>query len=193
MAIRYVALGDSISIDAYTGEVGGGAASQLARRLAVADFENRARDGNIAAEVLGDLRGGVRADLVTLTIGGNDFLLGRPVDETLSAIEAIAQKLDEIAVVILNSVYDPSDGDDSLAPEMDLPPEWRPRFERLNAGIREIAARHGFLLADLEALCRGHGLRSTDTWFTFGIEPNLACATAIAEHWFMLLRGTEDG
>ena len=50
----YVALGDSISIDDYTGVRGGGAASQLARKLGV-ELVDLTRDGNTTQGVLADL------------------------------------------------------------------------------------------------------------------------------------------
>ncbi len=43
------------------------------------------------------------------------------------------------------------------------------------------------LLADLERLFHGHGLASNERWFVQVIEPNLAGATATAEHWYELL------
>ena len=70
----YLALGDSISIDDYTGVVGGGAPSQLARKAGL-DLIDLTRDGNTTEGVLADLAqapGG--ADVVTLTAGGNDLL-----------------------------------------------------------------------------------------------------------------------
>jgi len=72
----YLALGDSISIDDYTGVRGGGAPSQLARTLDL-DLVDLTRDGNTTQGVLTDLaRAPVAADVVTLTAGGNDLLLG---------------------------------------------------------------------------------------------------------------------
>ena len=44
-----------------------------------------------------------------------------------------------------------------------------------------------FLLADLERLFHGHGVASTDSWYVGVIEPGLAGATAIAQHWHELL------
>jgi len=44
-----------------------------------------------------------------------------------------------------------------------------------------------FLLADLERLFHEHGVTSDEPWFVNVIEPNLAGATAIAEHWYELL------
>ena len=73
MAI-YLALGDSISIDDYTGVPGGGAASQVARKLGL-DLVDLTRDGNTTQGVLSDLaRAPTSADVVTLTAGGNDLL-----------------------------------------------------------------------------------------------------------------------
>jgi GDSL-like Lipase/Acylhydrolase family len=75
MAI-YLALGDSISIDDYTGVSGGGAASQLARELGL-DLVDLTRDGNTTHGVIADLtQAPAAADIVTLTAGGNDLLLG---------------------------------------------------------------------------------------------------------------------
>jgi hypothetical protein len=50
-----------------------------------------------------------------------------------------------------------------------------------------LAREHGFLLADLERLFHGHGVASPEPWFVNVIEPNLAGATAVAEHWHQLL------
>ena len=187
--MRYLALGDSISIDRYTGVRGGGAVSQLARMLD-AELVDLTLDGNVTEGVLRDLdRFSGRADLVTLTVGGNDLLSGRSATQILRAIEQIAARVAELAdTVILNTVYDPTDGDDALAREIGVPRELRAQFDALNAGIKEIAARHGFLLADLEALFHGHGLASNEPWYVGGIEPALAGATAIAERWYELLR-----
>jgi hypothetical protein len=72
----YLALGDSISIDDYPGVRGGGAASQLARKLGF-DLLDLTRDGNTTHGVLADLdRAPGAAQVVTLTAGGNDLLGG---------------------------------------------------------------------------------------------------------------------
>lgn len=186
---HYLALGDSVSIDDYTGVAGGGAASQLARLLHVSRFQDLTRDGQITAGVLADLdRIDGRPDVTTITVGGNDLLLGEDPAPILGRVQLIA---DGIAVlggrVILNTVYDPTDGDDSLAGEAGLEPDLRVKHQAVNAGIREISREHGFVLADLEALFRGHGIASADPWYVMVIEPNHAGATAIAAHWHELL------
>ena len=192
MAI-YLALGDSISIDDYTGVRGGGATSQLARMLGL-DLVDLTRDGNTTQGVLTDLAGApASADIVTLTAGGNDLLLGHLPRASLRRLDKIAQPIQALgARVVVNTVYDPSDGDnDAGRREMGLSRfatiELRRRLNAVNGGIVKLARERGFLLADLEQLFHGHGVASNDPWFVQVIEPNLAGATAIAEHWHELL------
>ncbi len=189
----YVALGDSISIDDYTGVAGGGAPSQLARRLGV-ELLDLTRDGNTTHGVLADLaRAPAAADLVTITAGGNDLLGGELPRAILRRLDRIADAIQPLgARVIVNTVYDPSDGDNevgrrALGLSRLAAIELRRRLNALNSGIRKLAGKHGFLLADLERLFYGHGVASDDPWFVYVIEPNLAGATAIAEHWRELL------
>jgi hypothetical protein len=65
--------------------------------------------------------------------------------------------------------------------------ELRRRLNAVNRGMVKLAAEHRFLLADLERLFHGHGVASDEPWFVNVIEPNLAGATAVAEHWYELL------
>jgi acyl-CoA thioesterase-1 len=189
----YVALGDSISIDDYTGKLGGGAPSQLARKLGL-DLVDLARDANTTENVLADLvRTPTAADLVTLTAGGNDLLRGDSPRRILGRLDEIGRRIRPLgARVILNTIYDPSDGDNNVG-RRDLGLSWlaaielRRRFNAVNDGIGRLAREHGFLLADLERLFHGHGLASDEPWFVQVIEPNLAGATAIAAHWLELL------
>lgn len=189
----YVALGDSISIDDYTGVAGGGAPSQLARRLDV-DLIDLTRDGNTTHGVLADLaRAPAAADIVTLTAGGNDLLGGHSPREILRRLHRIADGIQQLgAHVIVNTVYDPSDGDNEVGRrEFGLSRiaalELRRRLNALNGGIRKLAAERAFLLGDLERLFHGHGVAADEPWFVHVIEPNLAGTTAIAEHWYELL------
>ena len=190
----YLALGDSISIDDYTGVRGGGAPAQLARRLG-ADLVDLTRDGNTTQGVLADLvRAPDAADVVTLTAGGNDLLLGAGPRAILRRLREITRRIDSLgARLVINTVYDPSDGDDEVGRrELGLSRlatvALRRRLNGLNDGIRTLAAEQGFLLADLERLFHGHGVASDEPWFVQVIEPNLAGATAIAAHWYELLR-----
>jgi lysophospholipase L1-like esterase len=189
----YLALGDSTSIDDYTGVRGGGAPSQLARKLGV-ELVDLTRDGNTTQGVLADLaRVAAAADVVTLTAGGNDLLLGDRPRAILRRLHLIAERIQPLgARVVLNTVYDPSDGDNDVGRrELGLSRlatiELRRRLNAVNGGIAKLAREHGFLVADLERLFHGHGVASNEPWFAQVIEPNLAGATAIAEHWYELL------
>jgi lysophospholipase L1-like esterase len=185
--------GDSISIDDYTGVRGGGAPSQLARKLGVA-LVDLTRDGNTTQGLLTDLAGApAAADFVTLTAGGNDLLLGDLPRAIRRRLHQIAERIQPLgARVVLNTVYDPSDGDNDVGRrELGLSRlatiELRRRLNAVNHGIAKLAREHGFVVADLERLFHGHGVGSNDPWFVQVIEPNLAGATAIAEHWYELL------
>ena len=189
----YLAVGDSMSIDDYTGVDGGGAASQLARKLRI-ELVDLTVDGNTTHGVLADLaRAPAGADVVTLTAGGNDLLGGDLPRAILRRLHQIAQRIEPLgARVIVNTIYDPSDGDDIVGRrELGLSRlamiELRQRLNALNRGIAELAAEHDFLFADIERLFHGHGVASEDTWYVQVIEPNLAGATAIAENWYQLL------
>jgi len=202
---RYLALGDSISIDFYTGVAGGGAASQFARLLGAAKFENMTFDGATSEDVLEMLPVvTIQPDVITLTIGGNDFLEGLShlrsgavtIDDviglSLSNIDMICLKLQRHSCpTIINTIYDPTDGDDALAAAIGIPPELRIGFNALNQGIKDTAQRYGYILSDLETVFRGHGAASMQPWIVSQIEPNLAGATAIAAHWDKLLAGSE--
>jgi hypothetical protein len=124
---------------------------------------------------------------------GNDLLGGDLPRAILRRIHQIARRIEPLgARVVINSIYDPSDGDNDLGRrELGLSRlatiELRRRLNAVNRGIKWLADGHGFLLADLERLFHGHGLASPPPWFVQVIEPNLAGATAIAEHWHDLL------
>lgn len=134
----YLALGDSMSIDAYAGGPGRGAASLLPHNRddvfpgwAAQDLRTRgyairhlAQDGATTGTVLdGQIpRIRERPDLVTLSMGGND-LMGAYGD-TAAARETpagVATRADRIldtlraiagpaATLIVTTVYDPTDG-----------------------------------------------------------------------------------
>jgi lysophospholipase L1-like esterase len=92
--MRYLSLGDSISIDDYTGVAGGGAASQFARALGASEFWALARDGYTTHQVLETLRRFTgRPDVVTLTVSGNDFLMGEPAAAILARVAEIVVDL----------------------------------------------------------------------------------------------------
>ena len=191
----YLALGDSISIDDYTGVVGAGAASQLARKLGL-ELIDLTCDGNTTHGVLTDLaQAPAAADVVTITAGGNDLLGGELPRAILRRLQQIAERIEPLGGrVLINTIYDPSDGDNDLGRrELGLSRlatlELRRRLNAVNRGIKQLAHERGFLLSDLERLFHGHGIASNEPWFVQVIEPNLAGATAIAAYWKELLNG----
>lgn len=202
--MNYLALGDSISIDDYTGVPKGGAVNQLARLIGAEWVQDLTRDSGTTDDVLAALdRMTIQPNIVTLTVGGNDFLLGAyllsgPNETSASAalargildnLRRIAERLAAFGCpVLLNTIYDPTDGDDSFSGALGIPPSFRRAYDAINNGIRQIARERGFLLSDLEKLFHGHGLLSPDPWFVMQIEPNYAGATAIARHWHALYR-----
>src|ERR671938_1102526 len=111
----YLAIGDSISIDDYTGIRGGGAASQLARKLG-AELVDLTRDGNTTEGVLADLaRAPAADDVVTLTAGGDDLLAGELPRTILRRLHEIAGQIQPLgARFVINTIYDPSDGDNAV-------------------------------------------------------------------------------
>ena len=195
--MNYLALGDSMSIDRYTGLPGGGAVAQFAGMIAAVATEDLTYDGCTTAGVLDALNGAaITPDIITVTAGGNDLLVCAFAADLPACARRIEANLTEIARrlaayrcdVILNTVYDPTDGDDALAQMLGLPITLRPVFEEVNAYIRRLARKHGYLLADLADLFHGHGLGAKDSWLVQQIEPNLLGATAIVRCWYGLWR-----
>ena len=67
--------------------------------------------------------------------------------------------------------------------EIVFTPQVREVLMATNECIRELGARRGHPVADLERLFHGHGFWSPDPWLVKHIEPNHAGATAIAAEW----------
>jgi lysophospholipase L1-like esterase len=101
----YVAVGDSVSIDDYTGVHGGGAAPQFASKLRI-ELVDLTVDGNTTHGVLADLaRAPAAADVVTLIAGGNDLFGGGLPRAILRRLHQIAQRIESLgARVVVNTV-----------------------------------------------------------------------------------------
>ena len=226
VTLLYVALGDSMSIDVYAGGPGRGAASLLHRNRD-ADFPDWAGhdlatrgyakldltyDGATTAGVLDRQLPGLdgRADLVTLTMGGND-LMGAYGDTAAAAavVRAVADRGEQIMSrlagsprIVLTTVYDPSDGTGAV-PGGALPawPDGPDLVRALNAVLVELANRHGAVVADVHAHFLGHGSAVGDPgqpdprpadrelWYCGVIEPNAWGAHEIRRTWWQAISG----
>jgi lysophospholipase L1-like esterase len=178
----YLALGDSMSIDLYTGVEGGGAVRQVHRRLEVFGWrlDDRTLDGCVMAEVPTDARG----DLVTLTIGGNDLLArqGRWLKEGLEGFEAEHKKLleavratNEAAAFLVANVY---------RPQAPLSEEQERALEAANALIAESCAAVDAAVIDVAGAFHGR----EELLLTEQIEPSLAGASVLATLFLLELR-----
>lgn len=156
-----------------------------------------------------------KPDLVTITAGGNDFipLFGHPEAAARAEIHAITERVQSLcrcvrqaapdAVVILGTIYDPSDGTGEMSDVSAKDwPHGPALFEELNDGLRQVAAGAGVRLADIHAAFRGHGATAGDIqqpppgtpdaacWICNLIEPNRAGANAVRRLFVEALEGT---
>ena len=149
--------------------------------------------------------------LVTLTLGGNDLLqvIGRKsrgdsVDLS-QAVLAVKNRFEEVLamiqkkvpnnVVILSTVYDPTDGTGILPTssplfESVLPIEYLYTF---NDFVRSFAAKSQYLLADVHKHFEGHGALCGSAekfwyWKPSPIEPGYLGASEIRRVWFDTLK-----
>jgi len=202
---RYIAVGDSISIDEYpfreTGIRGIGAASLLARELAPIELDDLAADGATTDDVLRYQLPRVsrsrQPTLVTITAGGNDMLmylgaLFPPRDLVDGIIERLTRMIDELiaklpqSTILLGTVYDPSDGTNTLdGQRFDREAGW---LARTNDAVRTLAHSHDNVrLADIHARFLGHGITApmSERWYWSELifEPNARGAREVAKLW----------
>lgn len=170
----YLALGDSMSIDKYTGVAGGGAVNQFFRTLAGQwRLDDRTSDGCRMPHVPTDGHG----DLITLTIGGNDLLVNRETylarglesfaEEHLRLLEAI-RRVNPRATFIVGNVY---------APQEPLSGIERAALAAANAIIASNCRRVDAELADIHAAFLGH----ERDYLCLSIEPTLRGAERITQ------------
>lgn len=169
----YLALGDSMSIDDYTGVKGGGAVMQFFRTLGDEwKLDDRTFDGCCMSAVPRNGHG----DLITLTIGGNDLLrnaakylsegLADFAEEHADLLADLRRK-NPTATLIVGDVY---------APAIPLGDTEARRLREANAIIQENCKRFQAQLAPINATFRSH----ESTYLCLGIEPALAGAREIA-------------
>ncbi len=233
----YVGLGDSISIDEYAGGPGWGAISLFYRNKdeIYPEFKGKdlqstypgidlyylASDGGTSGSVL-EIQipalppGGDDPTIVTLTVGGNDFLSslgpGRAIDR--GAVEDFRSNLRKIlevlrerypnCTIILGTIYDPTDGVGDLAlPEVDVHEAYK-LFSAFNRAILDMGKTYGAQIADIYSYFLGHGSHHGDPnnphhcpkdpsyWYVQEIEPNARGAHEVRrKFWEALERGQQ--
>lgn len=188
------------------------AGDDLAQRIRGLRLRNACADGGTIGDVLGrqipalpdDVRGAAR--VVTVTAGGND-LLGSLFERgfealpraTANGIERYDRMVDAVrrsfptAVVVLTTVYDPTDGTGDL-PGLSgvlglLPLE---HLDRFNDAVRRAVKRHAdVVLADVHAHFLGHGVSASPAdgwyWHPNPIEPGGRGASEIRRVWLEAL------
>lgn len=182
-------------------------------------FELLATDGATSDTVLARQpprldRLGVTPRVATLTAGGNDLLAAygdsaaaREVIHSVTAnvrtaLSMLRGLLPTDGVIVVGTVYDPSDGTADAA-RLALP-AWPDAVEvlaELNAGLASAALDHDAVVADIHGLFLGHGVlaghpaqssarpASRDLWYCNIIEPNAWGASGVrAAFWEALHR-----
>lgn len=157
-------------------------------------------DGATTSDLLqqvGRIARGDEPALVTITAGGNDLLesLGwrgpSPAAEIADRLRSAVTRVLELrphAVVLIGTVYDPSDGTNLLPgyePSLDRETAWLAEYNNL---VRRIVATDGRLrLADIHRHFLGHGLTAPENerWYLREsiIEPNARGASEVRRLW----------
>jgi hypothetical protein len=172
----YLSLGDSMSIDPYTGVRGGGAVSQFHGWLKSLGqpwrLDNRAVDMCRMRYVPAPVKG----DLITLTIGGNDLLadqeeyLKKGLDSFAEEHLGLLTRLradNPDAFLIVGNIY---------APQAPLTDQLARALDEVNTIIFANIKNVGAHLADIRRAFRGH----EQEYLCYDIEPSLKGAAVIA-------------
>lgn len=170
----YLALGDSMSIDKYTGVDGGGAVSQFHKWLG---DDWHLIDKTVDGCTMDWVDATTKGDLITLTIGGNDAL--QHIDRvTTEGVAFLLKRHNELLQRIRTT--NPTSGlivGNVYAPQTKLPPDLARMLSHLNEGIEQNTDAADAYLADIHAAFKGR----ESTHLCLDIEPTLIGATAIAQ------------
>lgn len=163
-----------MSIDDYTGVSGGGAVSQFHRKLGdLWILNDRTFDGCIMKQVLTS----ETADLITLTICGNDALMiqddivnigvDKLLGEHLNLLKAL-RETNPNACLVVGNIY---------SPQIPFSDAVHQRLIELNDGIKQNISQVNGYLADIFAAFEGN----ENEYLCFDIEPSFTGATVIAD------------
>ncbi|WP_242392614.1 SGNH/GDSL hydrolase family protein [Anaeromyxobacter oryzisoli] len=149
--LTYVAVGESTATG--VGAQGGGYPPRLARRLEASGVPVRLLNLAAAGATVADVRRdqlpralGAAPQLLTIGIGLNDLARGRSLRDFSKDLQVMADLLHRTkAVVVISNLPDLS----LAPPAAGRAPDVGKRIEQYNAAIETVAARYGFVLADV--------------------------------------------
>jgi hypothetical protein len=220
--MHYIALGDSITIDDYPDQELGskfnGAASLLHRKMEISSFFNLSEDG----ATIGDIRqhqvpaarrfvGNARDPMfITLTAGGNDISFGSIRLMQQDRLEHFSMMMGDItrkycdlvldirqlfpnSHIVLNTLYDPTDGMGKLPENCGMWARIAPQYSRGRRELGQFIKGWGEKLpwasvADIFSAfdTRGMKIKNEEGYYydNFLIEPGSVGAAVIADLWY---------
>lgn len=146
-AVRVLIVGDSTAVGTGASSGRESLAGLMARQHPRTLIENRARDGARFADVLAQLVGEQRFDMVIVQAGGNDVIRLRALDALQTDIDRVADRARELA----DSVVLMPAGNVGNAPFFFAPVSWwmTQRSRALHRLVQQTAARTGAVYVNL--------------------------------------------
>lgn len=146
-AMRMLIVGDSTAVGTGASAAQASVAGLIVRDHPQLSIENRARDGATFADVVAQLAGDARYDIVLVQAGGNDVIRMRGLEAMRRDIDLVAGLARRRASVV---VLMPA-GNVGNAPFFFPPVSWLMtwRARQMHAYVREAAARHGATYVNL--------------------------------------------
>ncbi len=173
--LLYVALGDSTAVGVGADQ-GGGYPDRIARRLAASGTQVNLVNLGAAGATADDVRReqlpkllAERPALVTIGVGLNDVLRGRPLADYARDLEVIADAVARTnAAVVVSELPDVSRSPSGAGSS----PSLARRLAAYNATLRRVAERHGFQIAEVEEPSRRAFRGRADVFAKDGFHPS---------------------
>jgi len=173
--LLYVALGDSTAVGVGAAQ-GGGYPERIARRLGASGTEVKLVNLGVSGATAEDVRREQlpraleeHPALVTIGVGLNDVLRGRPLAEFARDLEVIADGVSRTrAAVVVSELPDVARSPSGAG----SPPSLARRIAAYNATVRRVAERHGFEVVELEEPSRRAFGERADLFAADGLHPS---------------------
>ena len=145
--VRVLVVGDSTAVGTGASTGSESLAGLMARQQPRAQIENRARDGARFTDVLAQLVGEQRFDIVLVQAGGNDVIRMRGLESLQTDIDRVADRARELAdTVVLMPAGNVGNAPFFFAPLSSLMTQ---RSRALHRFVREAATRTGAVYVNL--------------------------------------------